>query len=206
MTRSVTGPARHAPHADLQQLAADVARAPQLAGRRRHQRLGQLDDPPDQAQRPLAEGELGPPRRAEQVGDEAEVGALDVGEQQRRTAGRDHAAVDLGDLEARIHGRVHRDDRAVTVEVLEERAEIGKRHADYCSGVGARAVDVRHLRAHRAQVGRELAAVVHAVVVGEADELHAPAVCIMPKKSTVRASWSPGSARSAFSFSGNVFL
>ena len=41
--------------------------------------------------------------------------------------------------------------------------------------VGAAAVDGRHLRAHRAQVRRELAAVMDAVVVGEADELHAPA-------------------------------
>jgi hypothetical protein len=30
--------------------------------------------------------------------------------------------VNLGGLEARIHGRIHRDDRAVTLELPEERA------------------------------------------------------------------------------------
>ena len=172
VTRSVTGPERHAPHADLEQLAADVARAPQLRRRRRQQRLGQLDEPPDEAQRPLAERQLGPPRRAEQIGDEAEVGALDVGEEQRRTAGGDHAPVDFRDLEVRIDRGVDRDDRRVTVEAVDERLE-DRESSITLMVVGARTVDVRHLRSHRAQVRRQLAAVVDAVVVGEADELRA---------------------------------
>ena len=63
-------PARDAPRADLEQLEPDIARAPQLAGRRRQQRLRQMHEPLDQPQRPLAERQLGAPRRAEQVGDE----------------------------------------------------------------------------------------------------------------------------------------
>ena len=99
VTRSMTGPLGTPPRADLEQLEADVARAPELAGRRRQQRLGQLDEPPDQPQRPLAERQLGAPRRAEQIGDEPEVGAGDVGEEQRRAAGRDHAAMNLRGFE-----------------------------------------------------------------------------------------------------------
>ena len=53
--------------------SADVARAPQLAGRRRQQRLGQLDEASNQPERPLAERQLGAPRGAEQVGDQPEV-------------------------------------------------------------------------------------------------------------------------------------
>ena len=37
----------------------------------------------------------------------------DVGEQQRRTARRDHAAMDFGGFEVRIDRRLHRDDVAV---------------------------------------------------------------------------------------------
>ena len=203
-------PALHAPRADLEQLAADVARAPQLAGRRRQQRLGQLDEPPNQPQRPLAERQLGAARGAEQIGDQPEVGALDVGEEQRRTAGGDHAAVDLRRFEMRIDRRLHRDEVVVTAKLVDERAEIGKRHGSiYVAGrlgVGAGAVDVRHLRAHRAQVRGELAAVMDAVVVGEADELHARPLHHAEEVERSASACRPAVARSAFSFAGNVFL
>ena len=107
---------------------ADVARAPQLAGVGGSSVSASSHEPPDQPQRPLAERQLGAPRGAEQVGDEPEVRALDVGEEQRRTAGGDHAAMDLGDLEVRIDRRLHRDDVVVTAEAVDERAEVGKRH------------------------------------------------------------------------------
>ena len=128
MTRSTTGPFGDPPRADLDQLAADVARAPQRRRRRRQQRLGQLDEPPDQPQRPLAERQLGAAGGAEQIGDEPEIGALDVGEEQRRSAGRDDAAVNLGGFEMGIDRRLHRDDVVVTAELVDEGAEIGKRH------------------------------------------------------------------------------
>ena len=72
VTTSSTGPPPLPPHADAQQLDADIARAPQLRRRRRQQRFGQVHEPLDQPQRALAEGELGAPRGAEQIGDERE--------------------------------------------------------------------------------------------------------------------------------------
>jgi hypothetical protein len=123
------------PRPDFDQLEADVARAPQLAGRRRQQSLRKMDDPLDQPQRPLAEGELRPRRAAEQVGDQPEFRALDVGEEQGGTAGGDHAAMDLRDLEIRIDRRVHRDDRTVTTERVEKGAEI--REAQFASALAS---------------------------------------------------------------------
>ena len=75
-----------------------------------------MHQPLDQSKRPLAKGELGTAGGAEEIRDEPERRALDVGEQQRRATGRDHAAVDLGGLERRIDRRIHRDDRVVTAE------------------------------------------------------------------------------------------
>ena len=69
----------------------------------------------------------------------------------------------------RIDARVDGDHVAVAPKLVDERAEIGKAHL----GVSARAVDVRHLRPHRAEVGRELATMVDAVVVREGDEVDA---------------------------------
>ena len=89
------------PGADLQQFQADVARAPQLRRRRRQERLGEMHDALDERERARAERELRAARRAEQVGDERKRRALDVGEQQRRPAGGDHAAMDLRGLENR---------------------------------------------------------------------------------------------------------
>ena len=109
-------PARAALQADLQQLEADVARAPDLGRRRRQQRLGQVHEPLDQPKRPLAEGELGAARRAEQVRDERKVRARDVAEDQRRPAGGDHAAMDLGGFEIRIDRRVDLDDVVVAAK------------------------------------------------------------------------------------------
>jgi len=64
------------------------------------------------------------PRRAEQVRDEPERRALDVGEQERRTAGRDHAPMDFCDFEIRVDRRVHGDDGGVTAEQVDERAQV----------------------------------------------------------------------------------
>ena len=91
--------------------------------------LGELDEPPDQTQRPLAECHLGAARRAEQVGDEPEIRALDVGEEERRSAGGDDAAMDLGDFEMGSTGGLDRDESFVAAELIDERREgRGTRH------------------------------------------------------------------------------
>ena len=75
------GAGRQAFRADLEQVEANVARAPQLGGRWRQHRFRQVDDALDEVQRPLAERQLRTPGRAEQVGHQRESRALDVGEQ-----------------------------------------------------------------------------------------------------------------------------
>ena len=55
------------------QLAEQAARAPQLRRRRRQDCLGGVDEPFDQRVRPRPERQPGPPRGAEQVGDQREA-------------------------------------------------------------------------------------------------------------------------------------
>ena len=74
----------------------------------------------------VAERELGAARGAEQVGDERKVRALDVGEQQRRPAGGDHAAMNLGGFEIRIDRRGDLDEIAVAAQLIEERSQVGE--------------------------------------------------------------------------------
>ena len=120
-------PARAARGADAEGLAADVARGPQLRGRGRQQGFGEVDEAFDQALRARAERELGAARGAEQIGHERERRALDVREQQRGPARRNHPAVDFGDFEIGVDGRVDRDEVAIAAQTIEKRAEIGKR-------------------------------------------------------------------------------
>ena len=47
-------------------------------------------------------------------------------EEQRRAAGRDHAAVDLGGLETRVDLGLHDAQLAVAPQLVEERAQVGK--------------------------------------------------------------------------------
>ncbi len=105
---------------------ADVARAPQLGRRRRQQRLGEVDEPLDQLQRALAEGELGAARGAEEIGDERKVGAGDVGEEQRRATGGDDPAMDLRGFEMGIDRRRDLDEVVVAAQAIEKGAEIGE--------------------------------------------------------------------------------
>ena len=134
VTRFGDGSRRHAACSHLEQLEADVACAPELCRRRRHDRLDQLHDSSNQAQRPLAERHLGPPGGPEQIGDEAEVGSLDVGKEQRRSAARDDAPMDLRDFEMWIDLRLHRDEVIVTAKLVEKGAEVGEGQ-----GLGCRA-------------------------------------------------------------------
>jgi len=58
-------PAAPADGADREGLAKQVPRRPELSRRRRQQRLGEPREAFDEGERPLAEGELRPPRGAE---------------------------------------------------------------------------------------------------------------------------------------------
>jgi hypothetical protein len=120
-------PALHAARADLEQLTANVACVPQLSGRWRQQGLREMNDAANQTQWPLAERHLSAARGAKEIGDEPEVGPFDVGEEQRGTAGGDHAAVDFRSFEMGINRRFDRDKVGVTAKLVEERAEIGER-------------------------------------------------------------------------------
>src|SRR5439155_13730375 len=73
------------------------------------------------------------PRGAEEIGDEPEwrpgsgirdAGSDDVREQQRGTTSGDHTAVDFRGFEMTIDRRLHRDDVVVTLEAIDECAEI----------------------------------------------------------------------------------
>jgi hypothetical protein len=67
------GALRHSAHAHLQQVEADVARAPQCCRRRRQHRLGEFDQAADQAKWALAKSKLGPSGRAKEARDQPEV-------------------------------------------------------------------------------------------------------------------------------------
>ena len=130
-----------------------------------------MDQPLDQPQRTLAKRELGAARGAEQIGDEREVGAGDVGEEKRRATRSDDPAMNFRGLEIRVDRRRDLDEIVVAAQPIEKRAEIGKhdsaRRRRPCGAlprlVVAAAVDARHLAAHRAQIRRQLAAVMHHV-------------------------------------------
>jgi hypothetical protein len=111
---------------DAQRLEADVAGGPELAGGRRHQRLGQVDEPLDEAARSAAESDLGPARGAEEVGGEREVGAAHLREEERRAPGGDHATVDLSGLEVRVDIGLDDGEVAVAAELVEEGAQVGE--------------------------------------------------------------------------------
>ena len=114
-TRASSRPTSRAPHS--------------LAGRRRQQRLGEVDQPLDQPERTLAERELGAARGAEEIGDERKVGAGDVGEEQRRATCGDDPAMDFRGLEVRVDRRRDLDEIVVAAQAIEKGAEIGKHDA-----------------------------------------------------------------------------
>ena len=64
-----------------------------------------MDDALDEGQRARAEGELRATGRPEQIRDQGKIRALDVREEQRRTAGGDHAPMDFRRFEIRIDRR-----------------------------------------------------------------------------------------------------
>ena len=76
----------------------------------------------------LAKRYLRPASGAKQVGDQPEIGTCDVGKQERRPAGRDHASVNFRNLQPRLDASLHSDEVVGAAEVIEKRSEVGKRH------------------------------------------------------------------------------
>ena len=95
-----------------------------------------MDEPLDQPERPLAERELGTPRRPEEVGDERKARPFDVGEEQRRATCGDDPAMNFGDFEICVDSRRDFDEIVVAAQTIEKRAEIGK-HARLRAGFRA---------------------------------------------------------------------
>ncbi len=112
--------------ANAERRLRDVARAPQLGGRRGHDCLGELHEPLDEREGARAERHLGPSPGAEQVRGQRKRAVPDVREEQRRAAGRDHATMNLGGLLVGVDWRVDGDEVAVAAKLVEERAEVGK--------------------------------------------------------------------------------
>lgn len=73
-----------------------------------------------------AERELDAALRAEQVGDHGPRRVPDVLEEQRRAAGRDHAAVDLGDLQVGVDRRVDLHQLARGAQAREQHARLAR--------------------------------------------------------------------------------
>ena len=116
VTTSVTGPPEPRFRPTLSRSRPTSRAAPQLRRRRRQDRLGEVNQPVDQTKRPLAERELGASRRSEQIRDEREVRIRDVAKHERRTVGRDHAAMNLRRLLRRIDRGIDEDDVVVATE------------------------------------------------------------------------------------------
>jgi hypothetical protein len=81
-----------------------------------------MNETTNQPRRPLTERHLGAASRAEEICDQPEVRARDVGEEQRRTARGNHTAVNLCCFEMRIDRRFDRDEVVVTAKLVEKGA------------------------------------------------------------------------------------
>src|SRR6185503_2942485 len=95
-----------------------------------------MNETTNQPQRPLTERHLGAACRAEEICDQPEVRARDVGEEQRRTARGNHTAVNLRRFEMRVDRRIDRDKVVVTAKLIEKRAQVGERVGQRSSGKG----------------------------------------------------------------------
>ena len=88
-------------------IARDVARAPQLATAWAGSSVSASSTSRRiEPQRPRAEGQLGARAVPKRLVTSGKSAPFDVGEEQRRAAGGDHAAVDLGGLEPRVDAGV----------------------------------------------------------------------------------------------------
>jgi hypothetical protein len=114
-------------HADRQRFPCEIARAPELPERRRHQRFRELHEALDQPLRPRAERHLGAARGPEQVRHQREARSLHAREQQRGPARGDHAPVNLGHLESCGHGGIDDHEIAVAPKLIDEVAQVRER-------------------------------------------------------------------------------
>ena len=119
-------PVASPPQPDPRQIAEEAARPPQLRRRRRQDRLGGVHELFDQRVRARPEGQAGAARRPEQVRDQRKARAADVREQQRRPAGGNHAAMDLGGFLVGVDGSGDLDQVAIAPQTVEEGSEIGE--------------------------------------------------------------------------------
>jgi len=122
---SVTGP-RLRRVEPMRSASRARSRAPHNSRASAQQRFGEFDDPLDQPQRPRAERQFRAARRPKQIGDERKTGAGDVGEPQRRTAGGNHAAMNLRRFEVGIDRHADIDEVVITLEMREKAAQVGK--------------------------------------------------------------------------------
>ena len=138
---------------DLEQFETNITSVPQSGRGRGQQLLDQVHEPPDQPHRPFAKRHLRPARGAKQVGDQPEIGPGDVGKQERRPAGRDHASVNFRNLQPRLDASLNSDEVVGAAEVIDEGPKIRE-------GCG-------HLRDHRSSAeGVQLAAACSASALG----------------------------------------
>ena len=141
---SVAPPRSHSPR-----IREHVPRSPDLARRGREQGLRQLGQAADEQVGPPAEGQLRACARAEEVGDEREVGAANAREQQRGPARGDDAAMDLGRLQARVHGRFDDGQVALPPQRAHEGAKVRERrlaHSQRLFPIGPAFTKGGHLR------------------------------------------------------------
>ena len=110
------------------QLANHVPGAPQRSRGRRQRRLQQFDESPNQPLRALAEGQFGASGGAEQICDQRKVRIRHVPEQEGRTTGGYHPAMDLRGLLCPVHARGDLDEITVVAEAVQKDAQIGKGH------------------------------------------------------------------------------
>ena len=116
-------PARAAAHPDAQQGCGDVARVPDLAQGRRDRGLGDVHQPFEELLSAVSEGELHPTRRSVEVRHKGELRALHIPEEERGSARRDDAAMDLGEFEIRIDLGGDLDDLVFAAELIDEASE-----------------------------------------------------------------------------------
>ncbi|OQC34248.1 MAG: hypothetical protein BWX64_02801 [Acidobacteria bacterium ADurb.Bin051] len=107
-------------------LPQQIPGPPELRGGGREERRDELGETPHEGERPAPEGELGPAGGAEEVRGERQLAALDVREEERRTARGDHPPVDLRDLQPGVGRGRHLHEIAIAAEAIEEGAQVGE--------------------------------------------------------------------------------
>ena len=111
---------------DPRQAGQRAALRPELARAGRDELLGQAGRLGDELGGQLPERELDPSRAAEEVRHQRERGARHAPEEERRAAGGDHPAVDLGHLEVRVDRRLDLDQLAGGAQPVDEGVQVSR--------------------------------------------------------------------------------